>query len=422
MLWVNEISVVSLVTGVLVGGLTFFVLALIWTKRKKAKEDDQTRVLRSLIRGDTSEKLRLRPLGSVGIALEELAERLAARREKASERKARLAVILDAMVEAVVVTDSQGSITLTNTAMDRLVGARVVGQTVMQVFGVVELQDAIQAAHGAQAVEIEFELHLHDDAPRTFVAHVSPIGVREGVVAVLHEVSAARRADQVRRDFVANASHELRTPLTAIRGFAETLQNGAMNDPQAASSFIKIILKHARRLEALVDDIGQLSRAESDEEPLRLHEVEVRALVDEVVSGLAGKASARGITIEVLGLEQDVWVRANARALDQVLINLVENAIKYAFENTPVMVEAVQQEGLVRLLVKNQGAGIAKDHLDRVFERFYRVDEGRARDVGGTGLGLAICKHLVAAMQGEISVQSEINQETVFTVQLMATD
>jgi two-component system phosphate regulon sensor histidine kinase PhoR len=234
----------------------------------------------------------------------------------------------------------------------------------------------------------------------------------------LHDVTKQKLADRVRRDFVANASHELRTPLTAIRGFAETLKAGALSDPQSAERFVDVILRHTLRLQALVNDLVALSRAESPEQEYELASVDLAAAVRDVVQGLAAQADQRALDLQIDSLGGLPHVVANPRALDQVLINLVDNAIKYTPDGGRIAMRADVDSDSVTLEIENSGPGIPSDQLERIFERFYRVDAGRSREMGGTGLGLSIVRHLVARMGGTIEAQSAPGRWTRFRLTL----
>jgi two-component system phosphate regulon sensor histidine kinase PhoR len=254
---------------------------------------------------------------------------------------------------------------------------------------------------------LEIELDGADGATRRSLrASVAPLKDGRGVVSVLSDVTAERASDQVRRDFVANAGHELRTPLTAIRGSAETLRAGAIEDPKAARDFLDVILRHTQRLQALVDDLADLSRLEGDELVLELGAVAPGALLGEVVRGLRAQARAKGLRIASPDFEKVPFVLAEEQALERVLVNLVDNAIKYTPEGGEIRISIAEDAGGVVIEVANTGPGIPTKHLPRVFERFYRVDAGRSRALGGTGLGLSIVKHWVTKMEGEITVDS----------------
>ncbi|UCH30728.1 MAG: PAS domain S-box protein [Myxococcales bacterium] len=371
-----------------------------------------TRRLQRLVEGLTErrygDRARIRRPGQIpdlARAIDALAERLSVSEEKKHRREDRLRTILDAMTEAVMVTDADGRVTLTNEVLTELVGFSAEGKTATEAIRHPDLRQAIEDAQ--LGLPKQLELSVDGAAPgRVLRASVSPLRNQQGVVTVFHDVTAERVADRVRRDFVANAGHELRTPLTAIRGFAETLREGAIEDPDSARGFIDVILRHTKRLQALVDDLADLSRFEGDELELRLEPVLAGALIDEVLRGLEAQSNAKGLTVTSVGLQEAPPVAAEERALEQVLVNLVDNAIKYTPEDGEVRIEVAPQNGEVVIEVANSGPGIAPRHLERVFERVYRVDAGRSRELGGTGLGLSIVKHLVAKIGGQITVDS----------------
>jgi two-component system phosphate regulon sensor histidine kinase PhoR len=399
--WVVVLEGVAL--GCLVGWLA--------SRRDAADVQRLQQVVEALTQRDFARRARLRspgPLGDLGRALDSLAERLSTGDEKKRSHKDRLRTILDAMAEAVMVTNSRGYITLTNEVLTDLVGFHAEGKTATEAIRHPEFHHAIEEAQEGFSSLLEIEIEGAGGSPRRVLrASLSPLRSRQGVVTVFHDVTAERVADQVRRDFVANAGHELRTPLTAIRGFAETLREGAIRDPESAQSFLDVIVRHARRLQSLVDNLADLSRFEGDELELELTPVSAGALVDEVVRGLEAHSKAKGLTVVCTGLDEAPPVVAEERALEQVLVNLVDNAIKYTPEGGEVRVDLVAKERDLLIEVANSGPGIPAKHLPRVFERFYRVDAGRSRELGGTGLGLSIVKHLVAKIGGRITVDSD---------------
>jgi two-component system phosphate regulon sensor histidine kinase PhoR len=344
-------------------------------------------------------------LGSLGRAIDEMADQLAERIETVHAETARLRTIVDAMIEAVVVTDEKGTIVMTNAALVALVGRDPVGRTVIEALRSPELGDAVQRANRGDSTRVAFDL-------RTAL----PKGA--GVITVIHDVTDVRRADSVRRDFAANASHELRTPLTSIRGFAETLLDGAIEQPEVGRRFAQNIVDNAVRLQRLVDDLLELSRAESPDVELELEPVSAIEIATKVVRSLEGRASDKGTEVTVKGDAATAWCLAEPRALDHVLMNLVENAIKYSPPKARVAVLVDADAEHVRIRVKDDGPGIAPHHVGRIFERFYRVDPGRSREQGGTGLGLSIVKHLATRMEGDVTVESKLGAGTTFTVTL----
>ncbi len=367
-------------------------------------------VVDAMLKGDFSVRARMRrpgPFGHLGRSLDGLAERLSLSEKKKHSRKDRLGTILDAMSEAVLVTDSAGQITLSNEVLESWVGRRVEGKTAVEAIRHPDFHLAIEAAQRGVSTVLEIDLEgIGGEARRSLRVSVAPLKNRRGVVCVLSDVTAEREADRVRRDFVANAGHELRTPLTAIRGFAETLRQSALEDPKAAREFLDIILRHTERLQALVDDLADLSRLEGEELKLELGPVAPGALLDEVVRGLEAQARAKDLRMVCSGLEEAPHVLAEKRALEQVLVNLVDNAIKYTPRGGEIRISIADEADGALIEVANTGFGIPAKHLHRIFERFYRVDAGRSRELGGTGLGLSIVKHLVAKLGGAITVDS----------------
>lgn len=215
----------------------------------------------------------------------------------------------------------------------------------------------------------------------------------------------------MRQEFVANVSHELRTPLTSIKGFVETLLAGNLDDRALTERFLKIISGETDRMIALINDLLDLSRIESGKQPLNLEPVDLKELFDDTIMILQSKADAKKMTVQNL-IYDPVTVEGDAKLLKQVAINLLDNAIKYTPEGGTVTVEAVKSPDEVEIIVSDNGVGIPAQHLDRVFERFYRVDKGRSRNMGGTGLGLAIVKHIVDKHKGSICAESRVGKGT----------
>jgi len=236
---------------------------------------------------------------------------------------------------------------------------------------------------------------------------------------VLNDITNLRRLEGVRRDFVANVSHELKTPLTSIKGFAETLHDGALNDPEGSKKFCRIITKQVDRLQSIIDDLLSLSRIEQEADGAHLS-FSVCSLYDVLENAsqcVQHQASVKDIKIHV---ECDASYTApmNPEQLEQVAVNLMDNAIKYSEPGTEVRVSVVPRENNWEIKVIDQGSGIPPADIDRIFERFYRVDKARSRKAGGTGLGLAIVKHIVSSHGGRLDVQSKLNEGSTFTVYL----
>jgi two-component system phosphate regulon sensor histidine kinase PhoR len=247
-------------------------------------------------------------------------------------------------------------------------------------------------------------------------------GKRIGTLVVLGDVTLLRRLETVRQDFVANVSHELRTPVTAVKGFAETLLDGAMNDPATAERFLKIIVRQATQLESIIRDLLDLSRLEQNSaHTLERLKTPVAGLLRNAVELCQGRADERKVTL-ALTCEEGLTAVVHTGLMEQAVVNLVDNAIKYGApqEESRVEVAAVKDGACVRITVRDFGVGIEHAHLDRLFERFYRVDKGRSRELGGTGLGLAIVKHIALIHNGTVTVESELGKGSTFTILLPA--
>jgi len=279
----------------------------------------------------------------------------------------------------------------------------------------------LDAIHGQERGGVKVE--TYESGRRIFDLRVVPLTSNGGskilgAVGVLFDITRLERLEIVRQEFLSNVSHELRTPLTSIMALAETLETGALNDPENNRRFLSIIQKNAVRMQHLIEDILELSAIEAGNVNVIPETIQLRSLVEEIVSSLSSAAAGRSISVENL-VEQDAKVFADPHRLMQMLTNLIDNAIKFNRDKGTVTIvyEAGERD---RIIVTDTGEGIPGQHLDRVFERFYRVDRARSRDLGGTGLGLAIVKHLAKAHDGEVTVSSRVGEGTQFTIELPA--
>jgi two-component system phosphate regulon sensor histidine kinase PhoR len=312
--------------------------------------------------------------------------------------------LLAALPDAAALVGKDGLVRAANAALEALApGGRAAGLSTLELTRAAELAQAVKRGLEGTARRLEVEL---PGRRRVFLAHVQPL-LRGEVLLLLREITEAKRAEAIRRDFVANASHELRTPVATIRGAAETLLDGALADPASARHFVDVIARHADRLARLTQDLLDLSRIELGYWTMSLERVELDPLVRGVLDLHQDRAAQKTITL-ASEVPPGVAVRADARALEQVLVNLVDNAVKYTPERGHITVVATVDGSrrVATISVEDSGPGIERHHLPRIFERFYRVDPGRSREQGGTGLGLAIAKHLVQAQGGEIGVDS----------------
>jgi len=359
-------------------------------------------------------------VGALAGALDELADNLASTLGKLERERDRLGAILESMAEGVLVTDANGQVVLANRALREmfLLGGDVEGREPIEVVRNADLHELFAEAARSSGPTSR-ELSIEGLRPRRVMARVAPVEqAGAGAVAVLSDVTELRRLETVRRDFVANVSHELRTPVAAIRGAAETLLLGGAQHAETAFEFATMIDRHAERLHRLVEDLLELSRIEARELRIDPVPLELRAEAERAreLLSLAAQARRTEVRVEVGALR----VLADQAALEHVLTNLLENAIKYSPEGSVVTVRAERRGETVRTLVEDDGPGIEPRHLPRLFERFYRVDAGRSRQVGGTGLGLAIVKHLAEAMGGAVGVESTVGRGSRFWIDLPA--
>jgi two-component system phosphate regulon sensor histidine kinase PhoR len=358
-------------------------------------------------------------LGDVARVLDGSVQELGRRLDELSRDRARLDAILSGMVEGVLVLDGHGRIQLANRAaraMLRMDDASI-GRPYVEVIRHPEIAEQLGTALHGEDVDSR-ELALTRDPGRTFVARAAPVarGGGGGAVLVLHDITDLRRADQIRRDFVANVSHELRTPLTAIRGYIEALLDGE-TDSDDTKKFLEIIARHSARMERLVSDLLRLARLDARQEALDLAPCDLQQLFNTVVGDVAHAAEAKQQTVTTAVDPAACRITADPAKLHDVLRNLVENAVHYSPDAATIRLEATHQNGAVRIIVSDSGPGIPPDDLSRVFERFYRVDKSRSRP-GGTGLGLAIVKHLVELHGGQASAENRPEGGARFVITL----
>jgi two-component system phosphate regulon sensor histidine kinase PhoR len=295
-----------------------------------------------------------------------------------------------------------------------------VGKTIIEAVRhgrLAELLAAVNAQHRA----VEGVIEVTQPANRILQVHAVPFPTgsphETGTVAVFHDVTELTRLERMRREFVANASHELRTPLAAIRGFAETLLNSSDLEAGSVRQYLEVIDRHSKRLGNLVDDLLELSRIESGKTQLEMEVVDVAALAQRIARDNQSRATDKDLDLTT-SAHGPIEAWANATAVEQVITNLLDNAIKYTDPGGVLELEVESEPDQVRVRLRDSGIGIPESDLGRIFERFYRVDKARSRELGGTGLGLAIVKHLLQIMGGDIHVTSEVGKGTEFTFTL----
>jgi two-component system phosphate regulon sensor histidine kinase PhoR len=362
--------------------------------------------------------------GELGAALDQLAGSYSTVLADYARERDRMRGILTGMREGVLLLDTRRRVALVNPALREmlLLGTDVEGKSPLEVIRHGELVRLLDEAD-AKNEPASGEIDLGGLKPRRLHVQVVRIpGENGGLLAVFVDVTHLRRLEALRKDFVANASHELRTPVSAIHSAAETLETAITRDPGASRDFVAIIMRNSERLRNLVDDLLDLSRIESQDFEVHLEALDLEELGGAVMDLFQERASKKGIRLSAAGTA-GATVLGDRRALEHVLTNLVDNAVKYCGPGSTISVFAEPAgEQTLRVVVADDGPGIEKQHLPRLFERFYRVDPGRSRQIGGTGLGLSIVKHLAEAMGGRIDVDSEPGKGTRFGVTLAVTE
>jgi two-component system, OmpR family, phosphate regulon sensor histidine kinase PhoR len=360
-------------------------------------------------------------LGLVARVMDDSVHELGGRLEELSRDRARMEAILSGMVEGVLVVDGQGRLQLVNRAAQAMlrVESSSTGRLYLEVIRHPDIAAQITAALRGDAVG-SHEVALTRDPGRMFIARAAPVQAPGGggAVLVLHDITDLRRADQIRRDFVANVSHELRTPLTAIRGYVEALLDGP-TDADDTRRFLEIIARHSTRMERLVQDLLRLARLDARQEALAVTRCDVEQLFSGVIADLAPAIDAKKQHVTITVPPDASRVDGDPGKLHDIVRNLVENAVNYSPDGADLRVSSGFDAGSFVITVADSGPGIPEEDLARVFERFYRVDKSRARP-GGTGLGLAIVKHLVELHGGEARAANAPGGGAVFTIKLPA--
>ena len=363
-------------------------------------------------------------------SLRRMASRIRELVERLSLESARRDVILKSMAEGVLALDHQMRVLFCNQSLSNALGLKHPVEENTPLLGLVRdpkfLNVISEVLSSGEAVKCKLQFTADDS--RIFEAYAAPLEVRSvgapthrGALVILHDITGLERLERIRRDFVANVSHELRTPLTAIRGYAETLLAGALADTDHNRRFIEIIQAHAIRLNNIASDLLTLSDLESGRRDVEPGPISVEEAVNTALLTVEPEARIRGVHL-VRGSVQDALITGHSLRLEQALVNLLDNAVKFNKPGGEARIDSgTTPEGRVFISVSDTGSGMPSDDLPRIFERFYRVDRARSREVGGTGLGLSIVKHVVERMDGAIKVESRLGRGSTFTIILPAT-
>jgi two-component system phosphate regulon sensor histidine kinase PhoR len=412
------------VIGILVISLSLTLLVSVFISRPLS---EMSAIAKAMARGDFTKKASIHTkdeIGDLAQSLNAMSDEIKDKIEKANSERAKLDLVLSSMFEGVIVTDETEKIILMNPSLRRLflLDSNPEGKKPLEVVRNTAVEDMVEKIiEGKQQLATE---EITVNTPEEKVLKVNGVPIMrnnrlEGAILVFHDITELRHLEKVRQDFVANVSHELRTPISSIKGYAETLLEGAIEDKDNAKEFISIIYQDANRLAALINDLLDLSKIESGKMKMNFAPLDPGLLIRRTVTVIENQAKAKSISIKLdipAGLPK---IKADETRFSQVMINLLDNAIKYSSEGGLVIVSTRVTDNVLQVDISDTGIGISEKDLPRIFERFYRVDKARSRELGGTGLGLSIVKHIVQAHGGQVWVKSELGHGSTFSFTIL---
>lgn len=362
------------------------------------------------------------------------------------DKNLKMDTILNNMTDGIIAVDKNNSVVLVNSVACRLFGIpdanenEIIGKNILEIIrnthinrmlnetlkGKTVLSDEINVSFSGGRIyritTVPVQTSLKDSSflKENPFSDNSFLAFNQGAVISVQDITNIKKLEQIRSEFVSNVTHELKTPLTSIRGFIETLRNGAINDKEVADKFLEIIDIESERLYALINDILQLSEIESGKNETSTEAVDVAGVIEECAAMLKSEADKKNVSIHINSRGNNLFINASRNRIKQMLINLIDNGIKYNVSGGSILISVYKNAGWLIMKVKDTGIGIPEEHLPRIFERFYRVDKGRSRSMGGTGLGLSIVKHIVNLYNGDIKVQSRPGAGTEFIIRFPA--
>ncbi len=403
----------AIIFGIILALSLAFVLGSLLTSSIIKPINKIIQVSRKYSSGDFSHKVyhdSRDEIGELAYNLNKMASDIEGKIKDVSSHSQQLKAIFNSMIEGVILTDQVGRVVSINQAVERIFEVKredVDGKVFLEAIRNNDIAEVISMILNLKE-SLSKEITLTYPVQRIFEVNATPIFYNNsisGCLVVIHDITEMRRLENMRRDFVANVSHELKTPLTSIKGFVETLLSGALEDKENNRNFLKIIQDHADRLDNLVDDLLSLSHLESKGMAINKKDFDLSSQAREAISGFKSQIKNKGIEV-INQLPQELVVYADKNRIEQVLVNLIDNAIKFNKDKGYIKIFDQLSSGEIKVIIEDSGMGIPQRDISRIFERFYRVDKARSRELGGTGLGLSIVKHIVELHGGSVGVDS----------------
>ncbi|HEX9063395.1 MAG TPA: ATP-binding protein [Clostridia bacterium] len=426
---INEAVVILTSVGVIAAIIMTVLLALRFSYKIIRPINELIDVSEEISVGNYKKRVSISSkdeFGKLATSFNDMALRLEKTMAEMLDKSVKVESIIESMPSGIVAVDTEWRIILINSIACEIFGIKkgqgIIGINIIELIRNTQINSLLKESIEKNS-SLMNEIIIGTPAEKVLRIYANPIKSKNidmpnlGGLIFVQDITAIRKLEQIRTEFVSNVTHELKTPLTSIRGFIETLRSGALNDSEVAERFLEIIDIEAERLSILINDILQLSEIEAKHKDVNIGNYNLKMIVDEVFSILEGYAEKKSITLHA-DIDESIQIEANRNRIKQMLINLVDNGIKYNFHNGSVYIHALKNEGKLIITVKDTGIGIPPEHITRVFERFYRVDKGRSRNMGGTGLGLSIVKHIVNLYSGDIKITSEPGAGTQFTISL----
>jgi two-component system phosphate regulon sensor histidine kinase PhoR len=415
-----------LIITFIVAFLSTFILSYIISMIISNPINQFVKATKTISEGDYSSEISINSkdeLGDLAKSFNAMSKQIENRINEIIDNESRFKAIFLSMFNGMMVVDPDSYIRLVNKSLMDIFQLEedVIGKKPIEVFRAVVIQSIADKALDLNNRKVNKEISVNFPEEKILIVNANPIvsdGNCLGAVLVFHDITELRRLEKIRRDFVANVSHELRTPIANIKGFSETLINGAINDTANVEDFLNIIQTEADRLSALINDLLDLSKIESGQLDVRLDYKSLKKSINKVVYSIYKHNYSKNSNIIVNVPDDFPEIPLDGPKFSQIILNLIDNALKYSGENSTVEINAKLEDDKVVIEVKDDGVGIPEEDLPRVFERFYRVDKARSRELGGTGLGLAIVKHLVQALNGTVEADSVVDEGTTITIRL----